>query len=200
MAIPKVPSQASLSETTQATEALSSEISLADGKSTELTASSSSSTSSLSSSSSSTRVSFGDVQIREYERIVGDHPDTKIGVPLALGWHYSEQELQTVDYYEEHKTSKGILRMSSITRKNILREVFGIPDDELRNAEKEVQRIRKRREFSNKQSPVIAKTESAMRGFARRIRRAMTAENFLRGMSVASSGMVAPMGVSAGSS
>mmetsp|Transcript_19640 Transcript_19640/g.54604 ORF Transcript_19640/g.54604 Transcript_19640/m.54604 type:complete len:182 (-) Transcript_19640:814-1359(-) len=178
MTMKTVTSQSQLSDVTEATDvaSLSADSSIASEKDT-------------------TRVTFGNVQIREYERIVGDHPDTKIGVPLALGWHYEEQEDQTLEHYEETRTSKGMLRMSSITRKNILHQVFGIPEEELRNAEKEVQRIRKRRQHSNKQSKASAKTESAVRAFGRKMRRALTADNFLRGLSVASSGMAAPMSV-----
>merc|ERR1711935_891349 len=31
-------------------------------------------------------VSFGPIHVRQYERIVGDHPETKVGISLSLGW------------------------------------------------------------------------------------------------------------------
>ena len=49
-------------------------------------------TDSDSSSSDITTVSFGPIFVREYERIVGDHPETQIGVPLGLGWGFYQRE------------------------------------------------------------------------------------------------------------
>ena len=79
-----------------------------------------------STSSSESRVQFGAIHVREYERVVGDHPDTRIGVPLSLGWAYYEKESVQIDKYEADRVRKGNLRMSSITRKNLLHNVFGI--------------------------------------------------------------------------
>lgn len=140
------------------------------------------------------RISFGEVQVREYERIVGDHPDTRIGVPLSIGWGFVERKSVPIEKYESQHVSKGNLRMSSITRKNILHNTFGIPEEELRGAEKEVQKIKKSRERSNKQSKIGAKSESAFKGFRRKIKEALTAEAFLKGLSAAASnGMIMSM-------
>lgn len=140
------------------------------------------------------RVSFSAIQVREYERIVGDHPDTRIGVPLTLGWGYIEHNTLPIDTYESERTSKGTLRMSSITRKNILHNVFGVPEEELRAAEKEVQKIKKSRERTSKQSDLGAKSESALKGFRRRVKKVLNAEAFIKGLSaMASNGMVTQM-------
>jgi hypothetical protein len=133
------------------------------------------------------RVSFGAIRVREYERIVGDHPDTRIGVPLTIGWGYLEHEVVHIDKYESERSSKGNLRMSSITRKNILHNVFGIPEEELRAAEKEVQKIKKSRDRSKKQSTVAAKSESAWNGFRRRAKKVLNAESFIKSISTMTS-------------
>jgi hypothetical protein len=146
------------------------------------------------SSSESRRVSFGAIHVREFERIVGDHPDTRIGVPLSIGWAFFENRPVNIDKYESDKVSKGNLRMSSITRKNVLHNVFGIPEEELRNAEKEVQKIRKQRDGTKNQSKIVGKTESAFKSAKRKIRRVLNAESFIRGLSAAaSSGMMLSM-------
>ena len=140
------------------------------------------------------RVSFGAIQVREYERMVGDHPDTRIGVPLTIGWGYVEHDTISIDKYESERSSKGNLRMSSITRKNILHNVFGIPEEELRSAEKEVQKIKKARQRSNKQSKLGAKSESALNGFRNRAKQLFSVDGFIKSVSVmASYGAVSHM-------
>jgi hypothetical protein len=140
------------------------------------------------------RVSFGVIQVREYERLVGDHPDTRIGVPLTIGWGFIEHDKTPIDKYESERSSKGNLRMSSITRKNILHNVFGVPEDELRAAEKEVQKIKKSRERSKKQSNLSAKSESALKVLGKRAKNFLSAEAFMKGVSsMASYGMVMHM-------
>lgn len=140
------------------------------------------------------RVSFGGIEVREFERVVGDHPDTKIGVPLSIGWAYVQRKSLPIDKYESERVAKGNLRMSSITRKNLLHNVFGIPEEELRAAEKEVQKIKKSRQRSATQSDFSAKSESAAKGFRRRIKKVLNAEAFIKGLSAAaSSGMVLGM-------
>jgi hypothetical protein len=149
-----------------------------------------------SSSHESRKVSFGSIQVREYERIVGDHPDTRIGVPISIGWGYHEKETVAIDTHEANKKPKIMLRMSSITRKNILHEVFGIPEAELRSAEKEVQKIKKSRVNSIKQSEISAKTESALKGVGRKMKKALSVKNLYKGFSAAASGgMMMPMSV-----
>jgi hypothetical protein len=44
-------------------------------------------------------VSFGSVNVREYERIVGDNP-CSAGVPIGLGWNYFHYLEVNVDIYE----------------------------------------------------------------------------------------------------
>lgn len=133
------------------------------------------------------RVQFGAIHVREYERVVGDHPDTRIGVPMSLGWGYIERQAVAIEEYEGDRVPKGNLRMSSITRKNILHNVFGIPEEELRSAEKEVQKIKKSRQRSNRQSEVSAKSESAIKGFRRKVKKMLNAEAFIKGLSAAAS-------------
>jgi hypothetical protein len=140
--------------------------------------------------SSRIRVSFGPIHVREYERIVGDHPDTQVGVPLSIGWAYYDRETGvSIEKYEADRIQKGNLRMSSITRKNLLHNIFGIPEEELRAAEKEVQQIKKHKERADRHKKLSYKTESAMKGIGRKLRQGGV--SFLKGMSAAAqSGML----------
>ena len=86
-------------------------------------------------------VRFGSVQVREYDRIVGDHPEVKVGPPIGIGWEYMELEPLNMEEYEAQHQRRFVRRLSSITRKNMLLNGFGIPEEEIRQAELENQRI-----------------------------------------------------------
>jgi hypothetical protein len=148
----------------------------------------------MSSSSSRRMVSFGPIHVREYERIVGDHPDTRIGVPLSIGWAFYERKPVSIEQYEADRVQKGHnLRMNSITRKNLLHNEFGVPEEELRNAEKEIQKIKKQRMQSAKQIHASEKTEGALKGIGKKIRRGSW--TLLKGMSsAAQSGLMMSAG------
>lgn len=77
------------------------------------------STGSLMSNNSTRRVDFGEVQVRFYEQVVGDHPLCSSGCPLSLGWNYSEQEMESVSEHEdrkEHVRKSDELRMTDDQR------------------------------------------------------------------------------------
>ena len=88
------------------------------------------------------KVQFSVVQVREYERIIGDHPDVSVGPPLSLGWQYEETKPKPLDDYEQSRISKGDYHLSSFIRKDILVYRFGISEEEIRDVEKEVIRTK----------------------------------------------------------
>lgn len=129
-----------------------------------------------------TKVGFSSIEIREYERIVGDHPDTKVGPPMSLGWAFYENDAISLDKYEASHKKKGIRRMSSITRKNILKNVFGIPEEEIRNAEKEVQKILKNRQKTSTQGKAGEKVEAVAQSFGRKLKRTFSSDRLWKGL------------------
>eukprot|EP00526_Cylindrotheca_closterium_P022750 CAMPEP_0113627954 /NCGR_PEP_ID=MMETSP0017_2-20120614/14480_1 /TAXON_ID=2856 /ORGANISM="Cylindrotheca closterium" /LENGTH=177 /DNA_ID=CAMNT_0000538233 /DNA_START=408 /DNA_END=941 /DNA_ORIENTATION=+ /assembly_acc=CAM_ASM_000147 len=139
-------------------------------------------------SSEARRVSFGAIHIREHERIVGDHPETKVGVPLSLGWGYHDKKSIAIEQYEDERVLKGNHRMSSITRKRILHTVFGIPEEEIRAAEKEVRIISERNEKSQKKSEKKTKRSSAMKKVGKQVKKILNADAFIKGLAAASPG------------
>lgn len=126
-----------------------------------------------------TLVKFSSVTVREYDRIVGDHPDCKVGPPITIGWEYTEKSPRELDDYESSHTRRNIIRLSSITRKNILHNVFGIPEEEIRLAEKEVQKIMKQRTNSKNQTKASEKTEAFVQSAKRKLRRALSTKSLL---------------------
>jgi hypothetical protein len=128
------------------------------------------------------RVRFSTVEIREHERIVGDHPDVRVGVPIALGWKHEDLEPVPLDVFERSHIKKGTYRLSSITRKNLLANVFNIPEEEIRQAEKEVQRIKEQRTSTLKRSKTSNTAEAVVQSAKRKLRRRFSKEKLLNAM------------------
>jgi hypothetical protein len=135
-------------------------------------------------------VSFGFVEVREYNRIVGDHPEVRFGPPLGLGWEFHEHDRETIDKYESVHPRRKLQKMSSITRRNLLQNVFGATDEEIQASEKECQRIQKRREQSKNQAERTGKVESK-----KKVLRRFFYGLLIKGSSMPTIGM-SPMGMS----
>lgn len=139
-------------------------------------------------------VNFSTVSIREFSLVVGDHPDVKVGPPISIGWQFMEHDAQALDQYEEERPVRILRRMTSITRKNLLSNEFGIPEEEIRAAEKEVQLILKSRDKSKRQSKLSEKTEGAVRSARRKMKKALLGERLMKGLAFAAGAMMTPMG------
>mmetsp|Transcript_3932 Transcript_3932/g.7828 ORF Transcript_3932/g.7828 Transcript_3932/m.7828 type:complete len:181 (-) Transcript_3932:74-616(-) len=134
-----------------------------------------------------TKVRFSTIHMRTYDRIVGDHPDVVVGPPLTFSWDYLETDAVEIDDYENTRApKKRVLRLSSITRKNLLRNVFEASEEDIIGAEKEIQKIKKQRENTNRQSKTSTKVESALKSARKKFFRRFTRENVLKGMVAAS--------------
>jgi hypothetical protein len=104
----------------------------------------------LASSSSSSRVQFSTVSIRRYARTISDHPDAR-GVPIGIDWDFVEESPLSLDDYESAKrvqSKQGGLRLTSITRENVLKHVWGYSTAELLKAEQDARKASKLRQRS----------------------------------------------------
>lgn len=76
-------------------------------------------------------VSFASVQIREYSRILGDHPCCPSGPPLALGWELEREDSISLDEYERTRDplrrSKEEFRLGCTDRREILENLVVSP-------------------------------------------------------------------------
>lgn len=63
-----------------------------------------------------TRVSFGQLEIREYESILGDNPSCSRGPPLSIGWKYDPERIinVSVDAFENRSSRRDRHRISEI--------------------------------------------------------------------------------------
>jgi hypothetical protein len=140
----------------------------------------SSSTSLSTQDSRRSSVSFGSIEVREFDRIVGDHPDVSNGPPLSIGWEFVQDEAVTVDEYEEAKPPKSnkreenFLVRTKFERICILHQDYGYSIQELRAAEKEAKRVHKQREYSKeKHGRTVEYLESAMYAIGHRLHRVL---------------------------
>lgn len=71
-------------------------------------------------------VTFGYVHVREYNRILGDHPACSTGPPLALGWDVKSRASYDLEVYEKTRNGqrrggpRSDMRIGSQDRRNIL--------------------------------------------------------------------------------
>ncbi|KAL7497117.1 hypothetical protein ACHAWT_006634 [Skeletonema menzelii] len=99
-------------------------------------------------------ISFHEVTVREYDMVLGDHPNCSYGPPISLGWHYLEYEPMNVNEYEFHHSRRRNLRQLCLNyyrRQEILLKDH--TEDELRRATKEKDRVM----FTRKMTKAIFK-------------------------------------------
>ena len=152
--------------------------------------------SSLVSTSRTPVVGFRSIQIREFDRIVGDHPDVRHGgPPLSIGWKYVEGDAMDLDAYEQQKQQAqqeeqeaqqanegwpklpGLRRLSSGSRRDLLRLHFNIPWQDIEEAEAEVERTKKQRAQTNQQRKVFARTEEILQSAHRKLKRTFSRDS-----------------------
>ena len=95
-------------------------------------------------------VSFADVNIREYERILGDNPSCTSGPPISLGWRYSPEPIKlSVDDFEEGKgdipRSSSEFLVPKAVRERMLKEHADINRRDIAGAVRAVQKQKSQR-------------------------------------------------------
>lgn len=100
-------------------------------------------------SSAKRNVSFTDISVREYDVELSDHPSCSFGPPIQLGWAYEETETTSVEDYEvtrspQRKKEVHELVLSYYARRRRLKQ-SGYKRQEIKNAQREVDRIKRER-------------------------------------------------------
>eukprot|EP00977_Amphora_coffeiformis_P023442 scaffold13397_cov183-Amphora_coffeaeformis.AAC.1 len=118
-----------------------------------------------------TKVMFGEVCVRKYERILCDNPACTSGPSLGVGWRYKEQSLLSVDEYEQ---TRGPLRGSKdlmldrATREKMVRRM-GCSEKEIAEMTRSVNKTKfQRRQTLNNLG--IEKVEFAVERAKRRLK------------------------------
>mmetsp|Transcript_6 Transcript_6/g.7 ORF Transcript_6/g.7 Transcript_6/m.7 type:complete len:408 (-) Transcript_6:71-1294(-) len=127
--------------------------------------------SSVASSASKRSISFSKVEIRDYDRAVGDNPCVSSGAPLSLDWNYREAAEHDLEEYENFKESNGggrsrsEMQMPASVRTKVLAE-FGATAVDIRRASKEATIVKRGRiKTMNKKNDIIDKTKGKLKEF-----------------------------------
>ena len=121
------------------------------------------------------RISFDVVEIREYNRILADHPATSNGPPIGLGWNYSPEDTLIIDletyesYQSDTRRSKRQLVIPSEVRQDMLL-AEGYSPSQIAKTVREIRKIRERRNISfhhMKYDPIAERIETLKRGMKR---------------------------------
>jgi hypothetical protein len=96
--------------------------------------------------SKSRHVSFSNVHIRQYERILNDNPACRFGVSIGIGWNHNEEAISAVDEWEEARRGRRLrtkfqLIISRNKREALVRKL-GYADSEIAAAMREINRIK----------------------------------------------------------
>ena len=90
--------------------------------------------------------SFGTVEVREYERILGDHPSCSDGLSIGIDWGYRAVQSYCVDEWEATRNSltRGSFHLDRKAREDMLREL-GYDRQEFAKAMRESNKIKHQR-------------------------------------------------------
>lgn len=108
--------------------------------------------------------SFSSVNVREYERVAGDHPAVTRGVPLAIGWGYRQYGSVDLEEFEQMRgppRNKSEMRVPPVLREEILRDEHGVPDHELAESLRAVSLAKRQRERTARAEPLEGLAEAA---------------------------------------
>ena len=100
-------------------------------------------------------VSFKAVEIREYDRAIGDNPSCSSGPPFSLYWNYSENPAVCINEYEGKKVPRknGPKHRNRFHRESLLKETLGYTEEEINDAKNEAKKTKKERNHTDMISP-----------------------------------------------
>lgn len=119
-------------------------------------------------------VSFSKIEIRNYERTLGDNPCVSAGPPLALGWKYDPNHaVMAIDEYEEAKTprSKAEMLMPREIREMTLKESWGVSRSEMNTVARDINITKRNRRATARSSAVIEKRHEQIEKTSRKVKR-----------------------------
>lgn len=130
------------------------------------------------------RVKFGDLEMRFYNRRLGDNPACTSGAPVELDWTYNKDTFSTsINEYETHRLprrSRRQLAMTSITRRNMMIYHFGCTHDQIDRAAQGTKKIQRQRQKTKTLSPAVERRQEMTESFTKMFfRRSRSKDNLL---------------------
>lgn len=126
--------------------------------------------------SSGSRVSFKSVEFRCHDQCVGDNPSVSIGTPVSLDWKYEDMDPIDFEAYEsQRENNRRNLRqmmMNYFQRRTLLNYRYGIPEEDLDEAEKAANKIRHQRSVTRALLPTFL-IEDLVTSAARKTKRVL---------------------------
>jgi len=118
-------------------------------------------------------VSFSKLHFREYALTLGDNPSCSYGVPVGLSDDYSCGGMFDLEDYEQKRgdrRSQRQMHMNYLMRQKLLIVDGGFTQHELKEAVKEVNRIKFHRDMT-KALTATGRTEEALESGVRKLKR-----------------------------
>jgi hypothetical protein len=119
-------------------------------------------------------VSFHKIEIREYQRTLGDNPSVSSGPPMALDWKYNpHHHVLDVDDYEKNKTSRSKIElvMPKSIREDILKQDWDVSRSEMQAMAKEINITKRGRRATAMNSDAAEKRTEVIRSASRKVKR-----------------------------
>lgn len=124
-------------------------------------------------------VRFGTINIRKYNRILGDNPACSSGCPVQLDWDSYPQPIVPIDEYETNRLPRRTrrhLQLTAITRRNSLHYHFGYTHAEIEQGAEEIKKIKKQRLLTKSLTTNMEKREEFVQNVTRKIKRTFSRE------------------------
>jgi len=106
-------------------------------------------------------VSFVSVDVREYDRTIGDNPSCRSGPPLSLDWSYSKkyEQPKALDEYEKEREPDRVhhlnrLHVNKYRRRNLLSFHWGHSEEEMKSARQETKKLQRQRSLTQVLLPI----------------------------------------------
>mmetsp|Transcript_19827 Transcript_19827/g.22832 ORF Transcript_19827/g.22832 Transcript_19827/m.22832 type:complete len:208 (+) Transcript_19827:114-737(+) len=121
-------------------------------------------------------VSFGDLEVREYNLTLTDHPGTSFGPPIGLSWDHGSAETFDLEVYESYRMLYSPrrlgneLKLSDHTRRKILLNELNFSREEIEKACSDATRIQKQR-ISSQSRIALEPVEVAIESLKRKVTR-----------------------------